>query len=244
LLALWPIVLLISLFIWLIGLRRSSSIQSALPFIVIVTVLGAFLSQQLWGSTYALWPLFAILLACIFARLTRIAAAAQNIPFRAFTFIACGCLFAAGAAYAFSYERLSYADVTTGDIYRSTLPALRGLSIRGPWIPWFEELVRYSDAQVPREDGLLMIPGEDLFYYATGRQPRFPVLMFDHTVNPYSPEQVVFLSRSLNIKWLVVKRKLQLTDQPYEDEGRVLQLLQNDFEPVAQLGNYDVYRRR
>ena len=55
-----------------------------------------------------------------------------------------------------------------------------------------------------------MIPGEDLFYYATGRRPRFPVLMFDHTVNPYSPEEIVEISRRRNICWLIVKKNLQL----------------------------------
>ena len=90
-----------------------------------------------------------------------------------------------------SHERLDYANLSEGEIVRSTLPALAGLSVRGPWIPQFEELVRYSDREIPREDGLLMIPGEDLFYYTTGRHPRFPVLMFDHTLNPYSPEEIV-----------------------------------------------------
>ena len=51
--------------------------------------------------------------------------------------------------------------------------------------------MRFADQEIPRDDGLLMIPGEDLFYYATGRRPRFPVLLFDHTVNPYSPEEII-----------------------------------------------------
>src|ERR1700730_6384012 len=47
-------------------------------------------------------------------------------------------------------------------------------SIAGPWIPQFEELVRYTDREIPRGEGLLLIPGEDPFYYTTGRRPRFP----------------------------------------------------------------------
>jgi hypothetical protein len=89
-----------------------------------------------------------------------------------------------------------------------------------------------------------MIPGEDLFYYATGRHPRFPVIMFDHTVNPYSPEQVLALSRSEKIQWLVVKRNLQMQGTPYEDEATLLQLLLADFLPVKRLENYDVYKRK
>jgi hypothetical protein len=89
-----------------------------------------------------------------------------------------------------------------------------------------------------------MIPGEDLFYYTTGRQPRFPVVLFDHTVNPYRPDQIRALSRTLGIRWLIVKRDLQLEDEPVEKKDRVLALLHRDFTLVARLKNYDVYRRR
>jgi hypothetical protein len=149
-----------------------------------------------------------------------------------------------GGFYVASHERLDYADVSTGELTRSTLPALAGLSMRGPWIPQFEELVRYTDREIPKDQGLLMIPGEDLFYYTTGRRPRFPALMFDHTVNPYSPEQIVEISRSRNISWLIVKKNLQRNDEPVEDKGRLLDLLRADFAPVQSLANYDVYRRK
>jgi hypothetical protein len=123
------------------------------------------------------------------------------------------------------------------------LPALEGLSMRGPWIPEFEDLVRFSEMEIPKDDGVLMIPGEDLFYYTTGRHPRVPVLMFNHTVNPYSPEQVLASSRSENIRWLAVKRKLQIQGTPYEDEAALPQLLPGDFQHVESPRNYDVYTR-
>ena len=116
--------------------------------------------------------------------------------------------------------------------------------MRGPWIPQFEELVRFAEKEIPHDDGLVMIPGEDLFYYSTGRHPRFPVIMFDHTVNPYSPEQVLALCSAKNIRWLVVKRNLQLQEKPYEDESQTIQLLQRDFQLVGRLENYDVYKRK
>ena len=150
----------------------------------------------------------------------------------------------AGGFYVWSHERLDYANLSDGEIKRSALPALAGLSVRGSWIPQFEELVRYTDREIPREDGLLMIPGEDLFYYTTGRHPRFPVLMFDHTVNPYSPEEILNLARVRQIRWLVVKRDLQLGSDPVEDKPRLIELLRQDFEQVESLDNYDIYRRK
>ena len=51
---------------------RGLKLARLLPFILIGTVQGAFLSQQLWGSTYAIWPLLVILLAGVLVGLFRL----------------------------------------------------------------------------------------------------------------------------------------------------------------------------
>jgi hypothetical protein len=154
-------------------------------------------------------------------------------------------LLAAGGHYVWTHERLDYANLSEGELARPTLPALKGLSVRGSWVPDFEELVAYTEREIPRDEGILMLPGEDLFYFSTGRRPRFPVLMFDRTVNPYSPEEVVELARQTDIRWLVVKEDLQLDeDQVEEDRDRMLELLKQDFKQVESLNNYRIYRRR
>jgi hypothetical protein len=242
-LALWPVVLLISLLFALWNLRRGLSIGRLLPLILIATVQGAFLSQQLWGSTYAIWPLLAILLAGIFAELFTLSGNNSSREIVSLAALAALSMLIAGAFYVASHERLNYADLSTGEMARSTLPALESLSMRGPWIPQFEELVRYTDREIPRDQGLLMIPGEDLFYYATGRRPQFPVLMFDHTVNPLSSEEILEISRWRNICWLVLKKNLQVNGDPVEDKNRLLDLLRGDFAPVESLANYEIYRR-
>ncbi len=243
LLALWPVVLIVSLVFALWDARRGPSVARLLPFILIGTVQGAFLSQQLWGSTYAIWPLLMILLAGVLAGLFRLGREKSSREVELLAVVAALSMLVSGGFYVASHERLDYADVSTGEMARSTLPALAGLSMRGPWIPQFEELVRFTDREIPKDQGLLMIPGEDLFYYTTGRRPRFPVLMFDHTVNPYSPEEIVEISRRRNICWLILKKNLQRNDEPVEDKMRLLELLRGDFAPVQSLANYDIYRR-
>jgi hypothetical protein len=243
LLALWPFLLIISFVIALFRARRQQGINLILPFVLIGTILGAFLSQQLWGSTYAIWPLLIILIAAVISEIApHLQHARWSTPSVAIVIAAS--MFISGGFYVASRERLSYANVWEGEITRSNLPALKGLSVRGPWIPQFEELVQYSEKGIPKTDGLLMIPGEDLFYYTTGRHPRFPVVMFDHTVNPYSPLRVQEVAKSANINWLVVKRNLQIQGTPYEDEAALLQLLLEDFQLVHHLENYDVYKRK
>jgi hypothetical protein len=241
LLVLWPFLLIVSFLSALWNIPRRTGLDLVLPFVLIATVHGAFLSQQVWGSTYALWPLLILLLAYTFSGLFP---AGRESASRGVMFAAAGIsLLVSGSYYAWSHERLDYAKVSEGEMNRSPLPELKGLSIRGRWIPQFEQLVGFARQEIPAEDGLLIIPGEDLFYFTTGRRPQFPVLMFDHTVNPLAPEEILAAARARNIRWLIVKKELQLNGEPVEEKARLLDLLTRDFRPVQTVGIYDIYRR-
>jgi hypothetical protein len=256
---LWPLVLILSLVAILPVIRRRSVADLLVPLIVIATVHGAFFSQQLWGSTYALWPLLVILIAFIISALNWGGSStgmegsgdiSQAIPNGQLTMSAFAltsvisiCLLIAGAFYVRSHERLDYADLDDGDLAYSANPALKGMTTRGSWLTDFDELVAYTNKEIPREDGILFLPGEDLFYYTTGRRPQFPVLMFDHTVNPYSPQEIVDIARERNINWLIVKNDLQLEEDPIEGKDELMNLLMQQFESVDSLNNYEIYKR-
>jgi len=270
LVGLWPLVLIGSFVSLLLTIRRRQGIEIVLPLILIGMAHGAFLSQQLWGSTYALWPVFMILVATVIAALikliTKLAEKASmsddftqhqsahgqevaSIPAESswptlFAFILSLSLIISGFSYLRSHERLDYANLDDGELTHAKLAALKGLSMRGSWIADFEELVEYTEKEIPRDDGILCLPGEDLFYYTTGRRPRFPVLMFDHTVNPYSPQEIVDLARLRNIQWLIVKNELQLEEEPLEKKEELMSLLLQDFESVESLDNYEIYKRK
>jgi len=261
----WPVLLIVCFISALVTIRRRKGISQLLPFVVIAAIHGCFMSQQLWGSTYAIWPLLMILIVMTLADLSatsiRLDAglvlrsdgrtsppSKRSIDLKwlplAFTTALAFSLTIAGAFYVRSHERLSYANLDDGELQRATLPQLKGLSTRGDWIPNFEELVRYSDANIPADAGILLLPGEDAFYYATGRKPQFPVLLFDHTVNPYSPEQIREICRERNITWLIVKQDLQNEEDAVDAEkDRITTALEDDFEQVESLKNYDIYRR-
>jgi len=165
-------------------------------------------------------------------------------PLIAFAVVASAALMVTGGYYALSHERLDYVDLDGETLVRSSLPELRGLGMRGGWLPNFEELVAYCKREIPRNDAILMIPGEDLFYFTTGRRPQFPVLMMDNTVNPYSAAQLAEFARQRNVRWVVVKRELQLQEQPVAFRAQLLNLLGRDFSLEESLANYDVYRKK
>jgi hypothetical protein len=240
LLSLWPHLLLLAAILALYdlrprGLATNPTINTLLPVILLATIHGTFLSQQLWGSTYAIWPLLTLLIAAMLAQIPTIARPLATII--AATFLLCGGL------YATSLERLSYIHLD-GAPTHANLPELRGLTTPGPWIPAFEELVRFTNTEIPAGDGILLIPGEDPFYFATGRTPQFPILLFDPATDPYTPQQTLDQARAHNIRWLIVTRNLQLTAPPSLDLPATISTLQQDFTPYRTLTNYNIYRRK
>jgi hypothetical protein len=211
---------------------------------LLAAVHGTLLSQQLWGSTYAIWPLFVLLLAELLAALASSLGERAGVSVAALAAVAGGVLLVCGGFYTFSEDRLSYAQVSDGPLVRASTPALAGMTVRGPYLPAFEQLLDFAAREIPRDDALLLLPGEDPFYYATGRTPRFPVLLFDRTCDPYSPEELVRQVQSRNVRWLIVKQRLQLTSQVLPEPEATMAALLREFVLYRRLDGYDVYRRR
>lgn len=251
LLALWPLLLVLSAALTIWNLWRQPSLRAALPAILLVTINGTLMSQQLWGSTYAIWPLLVLLIAEMLVFLASIKPSGIPAEFahRLFTLaptitaVLSATLLICGGLYTASEERLSYAQLPDGSPAHSTVSSLRGMAVPGPYLPAFDELLRFAANEIPTDDGLILLPGEDPFYFATGRVPQFPVLLFDNATDPYSPAQLVEQSRVRNIRWLIVKRELQLREDPTPQRDATLKAILPDFVPYRKLAAYDVYRR-
>ena len=250
LLALWPLLLILSGVLTLWSFCRHPSLRAGLPVLLLAAINGTFLSQQLWGSTYAIWPLLVLLIAEMIVFLASVEPAPGAAPRTLFlaptlAAIISATLLICGGLYTASEERLTYARVLDeGPVVHSTLSALKGMAISGPYLPDFEELLRFAANEIPFSDGLILLPGEDPFYFATGRTPQFPVLLFDNATDPLStPAQLVAEAESRNIRWLIVKRTMQMKEDPTPQREALLEALQQVFLPYRKLGSYDVYRR-
>ena len=247
LLALWPLLLLLAAAVAIMNLLRlwrEPSLRALFPLIILAAIGGAFMSQQLWGSTYAIWPLLALLVAEMLAALDRFAARAAPQWFvPALAALISITLLICGGFYTASEDRLSYINLPDAPVEHSAFPELAGMATPGPYLPQLDELLRYAAANIPKDDGLILIPGEDPFYFATGRVPRFPVLLFDPTTDPYSPAETAALVRSQNIRWLIVKRDLQIKVDTTPNRAATMQALMSEFTLAARLRGYDVYRR-
>jgi hypothetical protein len=240
LLALWPLLLLVALVIALFGLRRRITLGTLIPFFVLAAIHGTFLSQQLWGSTYALWPMLMVLVAWILSALpaqAKVVTIAAGAGISA-TFLICGVF------YSVSLERLSYIQMPDGPLQHSSIPALNGMADRGPYLANLDEMVEFTEREIPRGDALLVLPGEDPFYYATARTPRFPVTLFDLTTDPYSVSELCAEAGRRGVRWVIVKRLLQMNTDPLPHSNQTMRMIEQDFELFRRLGGYDVYRRR
>jgi len=238
---LWPFLMLLAAVLAI----RSLTLRSLLPLILLVAIHGTMLSQQLWGSTYAIWPLLAILIADLLVFIVGRPAlqAAHRWFLPALAGLVSVTLFVCGGFYTVSEERLSYINIPDGPVEHSAFPQLAGASTPGPWLPEFDELLRYAAANIPQNDGLILLPGEDPFYFVTSRTPQFPVLLFDRSTDPYSPEETAALVQARNIRWLVIKRDLQIKEDATPNRTATLELLLREFSPAAHLHGYDIYKR-
>jgi hypothetical protein len=241
LLALWPLWMLVALVVALYALRRAVRMRTLMPFIMLAAIHGTFLSQQLWGSTYALWPLLVLLIAGVLAELTH-AVRPVAIGIAA---AACITLAICGGLYAASLERLDYIDIPDdAPVELAQTGALRGMADRGPYLANLDELVAFADREIPADDALLLLPGEDPFYYATGRTPRFPVTLFDPATDPYSAVQLMYEARRRNVRWVIVKRVLQSKANVMPEFDQTMRLVEGKFAFYRRLEGYDVYRLR
>jgi hypothetical protein len=250
LLALWPMLLAVAAALALVRLVRSGravNLRAFIPILLLAAIHGAFLSQQLWGSTYGIWPLLVLLVAEMIAIAAELRRTGTDECPRWFApglaAVISITLLVCGGFYTASEERLSYAQFPDGPPMHSAFPELKGMATPGPYLPELDELLRYAAGNIPRNDGLILIPGEDPFYLVTGRVPQFPVLLFDPATDPYSPEEIAAMARARGIRWLIVKRDLEIKEDPTPERAGTLKLLLEEFWPVAHLEGYDVYRR-
>ena len=243
-LALFPVLLVLAGLLALARLRSFGSglaLAPLLPLAALAAAHGALMSQQLWGSTYALWPIFSYLLDEVLGELTLVPRAQWVGPMLGLT--AALALLICGIFYTVSEERLSYIDLSEAVPATSTHPALAGLHTPGPYLADFDELLNYAETQIDPLDTILLLPGEDPFYFASGRAPRFPVLLFDPATDPFSPDALAAEARKQQVKWLILKHELQMDSDPTPDRAATLAALLPDYTLATHLRAYDVYRR-
>ena len=148
-----------------------------------------------------------------------------------------------GAVYTTSNARLLFADVNApGPVVQSAFPSLAGLSARGPYITDLDAILFWVRDNVPADDPFVFLPGEDPAFFALGRRPRLPSVYFYEVANPYSPSEIARFADEVGLRWVIVKDRLQLVEEPPLEQSLVAALTR-DATLVTRVGPYRVYRR-
>jgi len=224
--------------------KASWQFERAVPLIAVGVAHGAFASQGLYDSSYSVWPFLTIALAPLAARILGAAARTDLITVTAFVILLSGGLVWVGYRHVAHQERLGFVDLS-GQVETATLSRIRGLATPGSYVSDFERLVRRCQELIPLQDAVLAFPGEDPFFFASGRRPLLPVVLFDDTAMPYNTAQLMQLLDEKDIKWVVLKDRLQLRHSPWALMETFLATdLPSRYEAVEVLPRYTILKRR
>jgi hypothetical protein len=241
---LWPLAMpLAAALAAITWLRERTSFSPLFTATVLVFCYGTFLSQGVAGSSFAVWPFFCLLLGSIVIGLRSLAPGLAPRLGEAYLAATVGAALLTGVPQLLANRRLDYIH-QEGRVQPSRYPRLAGLNTPGDYLPRLDELLAFFERQVPPDEALTAIPGEDPLYFALRRRPRLPLVLFDGTVNTFGPAQLIERAKASGVEWIVVKRQRQRRRQTQSQFAATTRLALADYEPAFDTPAYLVLRRR
>ena len=224
------------------GWREGPDFATVLPLVFVGTALGALQSLGLNGSTFAIFPLLVVAIGSLVRELAWLIDRPARIAPLTGVVLAL-VLAVTGSAYTLQNFRLRFVDVNaSGPVMGSAFPSLAGLSARGPYIADLDAILFWIRDNVPADEPFVFLPGEDPVYYALGRRPPLPSVYFYDVATPYTPAEIARFADEVGLRWVFVKDRLQLIDEPPLEESLVAALTEH-ATLVARVGPYRIYRR-
>ena len=222
--------------------RSNEALLRAVWLVALVLVMNAaFISQGIRGSTYGHWPVVSLLVGLLVLTLRDRRPDVEPV---ALLWPAILCWTVGLGLYVNSNVRLAYIPAYPGEPVPAIHSALRGMSTPGPWLPRFEELVTFTDAHIPAGDTVVAIPGEDPFYSTTGRTPQLSLFQINPETFPYEPRWVVAEAVSRDVRWVILKKRLQMPGGFRPLDAESFRLLERYYEITWESPWYRIMRRR
>ncbi len=224
--------------------REGPRLELLLPLVFLATTLGTVESRTLTSSTYGIYPLLSLAIACLVRDLARVAPHPVRLAPYAGT-VAALFLAAVGLVYTLENARLRFVDVNApGPVVTSAFPTLAGLSARGPYVADLDAILFWVRDHVPAQDSFVFLPGEDPVHYALLRKPALPSVFFyfGDVATPYTPAEIELIADEIDLRWVIVKDRLQDVEVPQLEPDLVARLTAR-ATLVETVGAYRVYRR-
>ncbi len=213
-------------------------------FVLIGLLNAAFLSQGYNSSTYSLWPILSILLGMLYLISAHGKFKFHTAQFkRIFTLNSLAITISVVVLVVsnFHWHMVFYLS-GEGELHRSTNAALKGLVAPGDFIPNLDNLLVFVKNEIPPDDGIINIPHEDPFFFATGRIPQVPIYINEWSLTIYTPEEIVDMIRTHGVKWIIVKTRLQMGNSDNRNIDTILSMLKKDYSPYKSIPGYEIYK--
>ncbi|WP_228374041.1 hypothetical protein [Chloracidobacterium thermophilum] len=239
LLSLWVPVMILTLVVglWQLpsALSASQPVRVMLPWIAVILTFFSFLSQGHTKSSYGVWALFVLMVASV----VRV----RNDPWQLLIcWIFAITLTLTAIPYVYRNIRLRYIDRRGKTLQTVTSGSFRGFTVHVPHLSNFFELLDFVTKYIPESEPVVCVPQEDPFYVMTGRRNPLPMVIFDRTATPFFPEDIVNEAERRQVKWVIVKRVLQIRHLAWEVEG-IPEAFSEKYTTVARLSGYDILYR-
>ena len=237
-----PILIAASVLALVAAARDGARFETLLSLVLAGTTAGALMSQGLKYSTFGIFPVLVLAVASLVRDLARFTERPPRIAPMTGLVLAL-LLTMSGTAYTLINVRLLFVDVNApGPVVRSEFPTLAGLSAPGPYIGDLDAVLFWMQDNVPADDPFVFLPGEDPVFFALGRPPRMPSVYVYDVANAYSPAETARFADDVGLRWVFVKDRLQLVDEPPLEQSMVAALTDH-ATLVTRIGPYRVYRR-
>jgi hypothetical protein len=237
-----PLLIVASVFAVIRAAREGPHLETTLPLVLTGTTAGTLMSLGLNGSTFGIFPLLVLAIAAIVRDLRLFVPKTSGLAPVTGAVLAVF-LAVSGTAYTLTNARLLFVDANApGPVVHSSFPSLAGLSARGPYIGDLDAILAWTRDNAAPGDAMLFLPGEDPAYFALGRPPQMPSVYYYDVANPYSPAEVARFADAVTLRWVFVKDRMQLVEEPALEQALVAALT-DEATLVARVGPYRVYRR-
>ncbi|NQU34171.1 MAG: hypothetical protein HQ521_13140 [Bacteroidetes bacterium] len=201
------------------------------PIIMIIVANASFLSQGFVGSSYGIWPVFAILISYCYKNFEEMRTGlAIIIAILTFTL----------ALNSINDSRLSFVD-TKGPHTMAESSLLSGLGTNGSWFNDLNEIEQYINTNIPENESIYFIPGEDPLYYLTGRTPKLNYFQLNSITLSRDLDSVYADINMAGIKWVIIKTKLQC-ERGFINYDLLADSIKNNYVLYRKLDSYEIYR--
>lgn len=203
---------------------------------IIIICLSSFLSQGIDGSTYGIYPLFIIMLSLI---LKELKLNFKNINWNRYI-LYFSILITINLSVSVIYNiRLSYFS-KSGTIIKASIPEMKGLSTPGPWIKEMENMIDYVKYNIPSNETIISVPGEDPFYFLLKRKPVISFFQYLYSTFPYSDKDYANIIIDKKIQWIVVKNNTQF--KYWINSESLLSYLKPYCNLYVNIPSYSIYK--